>query len=205
MAFETDEQQAEALKLWWRENGKQVIFGALIGLVGVFGWQYWNKHLDQVSASAAEALDRMQQQVGRGELEQAQSQGQAVLDLYAGTIYADLAALKLAALQVQQNKLDKAEADLKRVIDHSRDAALKDLAKLRLARLYLSQNKLAEAESSLGGMAKAWASEAMSIKGDIAAAKSDWPAARKAWESALESPLADTQMLQLKIDNLPGS
>jgi predicted negative regulator of RcsB-dependent stress response len=205
MAFETDEQQAEALKLWWRENGKQVIFGALIGLVGVFGWQYWNKHLDQVSASAAEALDRMQQQVGRGELEQAQSQGQAVLDLYTGTIYADLAALKLAALQVQQNKPAEAEANLKRVIDHSRDTALKDLAKLRLARLYLSQNKLAEAEASLGGMAKAWASEAMSIKGDIAAAKSDWPAARKAWESALEGPLADTQMLQLKIDNLPGS
>lgn len=204
MAFETDEQQAEALKHWWRENGKQIIFGAIIGLVAVFGWQYWNRHLDQVAASAAEAFELMQQQAGRGELEQALTQGQKVLDVYAGTIYADLTALKMAALQVQHNKASDAEASLKRAIDQSRDAALKDLARLRLARLYLSQNKLAEAEANLGTLAKAWASEAQAIKGDIAAARSDWPAARKAWEGALDGPLADRQMLQLKLDNLPG-
>lgn len=205
MAFETDEQQAEALKEWWRTNGKQVIFGALIGLAGVFGWQYWNRHLDQVAATAAEALDQMQQQINRNEVDLALTQGQKILDVYASTIYADLAALKLAALQVSQNKAAEAETSLQRVIEQGRDKALKDLARLRLARLYLSQNKLAEAENSLKSLTKAWDGERLAIQGDIAAAKEDWAGARTAWETALMTPLADRQLLQLKLDNLPGS
>lgn len=205
MAFETDEQQAEALKEWWRTNGKQVIFGALIGLVAVFGWQYWNKHLDQVAATAAEALDQMQQQVSRNETEQALMQGQKILDVYGNSIYADLAALRMAALQVQTQKPAEAETSLRRVVDLGRDPAIKDLARIRLARLYLSQDKLTEAETSLKALSKAWQAEALAIQGDIAAAKKDWAGARTAWESALGLPQADRSFLQLKLDNLPGS
>lgn len=205
MAFETDEQQAEALKEWWRANGKQVLFGAIIGLIGVFGWQYWNRHLDQVSATAAEALDQMQQQLGRNEVDQALIQGQKILDVYAGTIYADLAALKLASLQVDQKNYAEAEGHLKGLIDKTGDQAIRDLARLRLSRLYLSQNKLAEAESSLKPLAKAWEPAALAIKGDIAAAKQDWSAAKAAWEAAIMTPGADRQLLELKLENLPGS
>lgn len=205
MAFETDEQQAEALKEWWRTNGKQVIFGALIGLIAVFGWQYWNRHLDQVAATAAEALNQMQQQVGRNEVKEALTQGQKILDVYGNSIYADLAALRMAALQVQEQKLAEAEASLKRVVESGRDQALKDLARLRLARLHLAQGKLAEAEAGIKALSKAWAPEALALQGDIAAAKKDWAAARTAWEAAAMSPSADRQLLELKLDNLPGS
>ena len=34
--YDTEEQQVEAIKDWWKENGKAVIFGAVIGLGGLF-------------------------------------------------------------------------------------------------------------------------------------------------------------------------
>ncbi|PAR85254.1 YfgM family protein, partial [Vibrio cholerae] len=39
--YDTEEQQVEAIKDWWKENGKAVIFGAVIGLGGLFGWRYY--------------------------------------------------------------------------------------------------------------------------------------------------------------------
>ncbi len=39
--YDSEEQQVEAIKDWWKENGKAVIFGAVIGLGGLFGWRYY--------------------------------------------------------------------------------------------------------------------------------------------------------------------
>ena len=35
--YNSDEQQAEAIKEWWKENGKAILIGAALGLVGMFG------------------------------------------------------------------------------------------------------------------------------------------------------------------------
>ena len=58
MDYETEEQQVEALKKWWAENGKSVILGVGIGAFAIFGWQGWNKH--QLS-KARQASDGYQQ------------------------------------------------------------------------------------------------------------------------------------------------
>ncbi|MGU3844696.1 YfgM family protein, partial [Vibrio diabolicus] len=39
--YDTEEQQVEAIKDWWKENGKAVIIGAVVGLGGLFGWRYY--------------------------------------------------------------------------------------------------------------------------------------------------------------------
>ena len=35
--YATEEQQVEAIKSWWQENGKAVVLGAVIGLGGLWG------------------------------------------------------------------------------------------------------------------------------------------------------------------------
>ncbi|MEW8396328.1 MAG: tetratricopeptide repeat protein, partial [Candidatus Thiodiazotropha sp.] len=37
--YQTEEEQVEAIKRWWKENGTSVIAGLVIGLGGIFGWQ----------------------------------------------------------------------------------------------------------------------------------------------------------------------
>jgi predicted negative regulator of RcsB-dependent stress response len=206
VAYETDEQQAEALKKWWAENGKQVILGAVIGLAVVFGWRAWQEHLTQVNASAAEALDRMGQIQAQGERDQALAQGRKIIDEYASTIYADFASLSMAAILVSRGDEQGAVEHLQRVIDKHRDANLVDLARLRLARVLLSLKRGEEASRLLDQVTnKGYLGEVEAIRGDLALAKGDPTAARAAYEKALASGLADQQLLQLRLDNLTSS
>ena len=52
----TDEEQVEALKKWWRENGKSVVGGVVLGLALVGGWRGW-QYYEQTRA-VLEALER---------------------------------------------------------------------------------------------------------------------------------------------------
>ncbi|MEX2327847.1 MAG: tetratricopeptide repeat protein, partial [Pseudomonadales bacterium] len=42
---ETDEEQIEAIKKWWDENGKSILIGIVLALGGVFGYQAWDNHV----------------------------------------------------------------------------------------------------------------------------------------------------------------
>jgi predicted negative regulator of RcsB-dependent stress response len=41
--YETEEQQVDAIKKWWHENGTMLIVGAVVGLAGLWGWRYYGE------------------------------------------------------------------------------------------------------------------------------------------------------------------
>ena len=41
-AYLEEEEQIEAIRNWWKENGRSVIAGAVLGLAAIFGWQGWH-------------------------------------------------------------------------------------------------------------------------------------------------------------------
>ena len=53
--YDTEEQQVEAIKDWWKENGKAVIIGAVVGLGGLFGWRYYQDSVIQASEAASQS------------------------------------------------------------------------------------------------------------------------------------------------------
>ena len=53
--YETEEQQVEAIKSWWKENGKAVVLGAVIGLGGLYGWRYYQGEIQSAKEQASEA------------------------------------------------------------------------------------------------------------------------------------------------------
>ncbi|WP_025553346.1 YfgM family protein, partial [Vibrio parahaemolyticus] len=53
--YDTEEQQVEAIKDWWKENGKAVIIGAVVGLGGLFGWRYYQDTVIQASETASQS------------------------------------------------------------------------------------------------------------------------------------------------------
>ena len=49
---DSEEEQVDKIKKWWNSNGKQIIAGAVIGLAGVFGWNYYNDYQDNQALNA---------------------------------------------------------------------------------------------------------------------------------------------------------
>ena len=55
----TEEEQIEALKRWWEENGKQTILGIALIVGGYFGWQAWTDHSVEQSSAASLTYQEM--------------------------------------------------------------------------------------------------------------------------------------------------
>ena len=53
MTSGTEEEQLAQIKDWWQRNGKPLVLGAVIALVLVFGWQFWQKHQINQAQSAS--------------------------------------------------------------------------------------------------------------------------------------------------------
>jgi predicted negative regulator of RcsB-dependent stress response len=103
--YNSEEQQVEAIKSWWQENGKSIIAGVVIGFVGLFGWRYYNSYVkEQSEVSAAEYQQTMQLLA-----EQHEKSFESVAKFIANhgsDTYGDLAALQLSAEAVKANKLE---------------------------------------------------------------------------------------------------
>ncbi|WP_251357896.1 tetratricopeptide repeat protein [Kangiella sp. TOML190] len=146
MAYETEEQQVEAIKNFWKENGSAIILGAIIGFGGLFGWRYYQDQQRVQAEQASEAYAAAMQSIQAGQTENPQfvEQANQLIKDYADSSYASMAALKLAQQYVEQNKLDEAAEQLRWVADKG-NSTYKATATIRLARVLLQQEKFAEA------------------------------------------------------------
>jgi predicted negative regulator of RcsB-dependent stress response len=101
----------------------------------------------------------------------------------------------------------EAMAALQNAIDTAPDPAIARLAALRLARLQFAENQLDEAAKTLDtyDVSPAFAGEFAAVRGDIAAARGDLDAARAAYQRAIESGSSLSQLIRLKLDNLPAA
>ena len=55
--YETEEQQVEAIKRFWKENGTAIIVGAVLGLGGLWGWRYYNDEQIAAKEQASAAFE----------------------------------------------------------------------------------------------------------------------------------------------------
>ncbi len=199
--YDTEEQQVEAIKDWGKENGNAVIFGAVIGLGGLFGWRYYQDSVvaaqEAASQSYSKAMDALQ---AKG----IESEGtiQTFIDANKETEYAVLAAMQLAKAQVDAGQLDEALAQLEWAKGATKDAALKPLLTFRVARLQAEQGQFDDALTQLTSIQeKSWAGRVAELRGDILMRKGDSAAAYAAYTEAQQAEDA-SQTLQMKLDDL---
>ena len=51
--YKTEDEQWEAVRQWWRENGMSAVFGIVLGLGAIFGWRWWQTHqIEQAEAAS---------------------------------------------------------------------------------------------------------------------------------------------------------
>ena len=193
----SDDERAEQIKKWWRDNGTSIGAGIAIALAGVFGWQYWQQNkLDQAAAAS--------QQLGiaiEAETDKVKAL-QAVAEEFSSTPYAALASLAAASEASQTDPATAIEA-LKVAIEGN-DTNVADIAKLRLVRIYIAEGKLSDAETLLDTkLAVAYTSLVEELRGDLYVAKKDLQKAREAYDKAILSAGTNpARYLKMKRDNL---
>lgn len=206
----TEEEQIEALKNWWSENGKSLVLSAAAVLAGVFGWKGWQQHqLNQTEAASAsyqQLLDASLAAVSGDKDQLATSQhlaGQLQKD-FSGTEYARLGALLMAKVAVSAGDLDLAMQQLDWLLASEPSEFVASLATLRKAQLLSAKG---EFDTALGILSAAKAVElggqVAEMKGDVLLAKGDAKAAREAYLQAqsLQAGAANP-LLTMKLDDL---
>src|SRR5918993_40830 len=98
MAYDLEEQeQIEAIKGWWQDNGKLVMVGVLVCLLAIAGFQGWRYYRAQQSALAAAKAG-----VNTGELEEAKKHLQWTIENAKEEEMRDVARLRLAGVLLDE-------------------------------------------------------------------------------------------------------
>lgn len=202
MAYETDEQQVEALKAWWAENGRSILLGAGLGLAVILGWQGYQRY--EVSQAAA-ASDLYGQVAAAADAGAQQPHFETLKADYSATPYAALAGLVLAKSQVEAADYQGAQATLEWVGANAVEADVQAIAKLRRARVLAQLEQYEQALAALPATpAPGFVALQASVRGDILLAQGKRAEARAAYEAAVADggAVSDQRLLQMKIDDL---
>lgn len=207
----TEEEQVEALKRWWKENGLSLIAGVVIAGAGVLGWNAWQGYQENqataasmryqqlVNLTAGNALDEAQ-------LPEARALVEEIVEEHGKTLYADLARLVDARLAVAQGDLAGARERLQALADADSRGYVGGLARLRLGRLLVADGDAEAALDALeSGVPEALAAQRAEVRGDALHALGREADAAAAWREALDLAETNDQPLygvQLKLDNL---
>jgi predicted negative regulator of RcsB-dependent stress response len=201
----SEEEQVEALKKWWKENGKSVIGGVVLGLLIVGGWRGWQHYERGQGEAAAERYQQVLAAAEAGSRDSAYSLAARLDAEFAGSPYSYLAALQVAKLKLASDDRAGARARLEWVRLNAEDPAIRQLATLRLARVLVDAGELDDAQRTLDGAAKdAFAPELAEVRGDLARAQGQVAAARAAYEEALRGN-GNSRLLRMKLDDLPAA
>lgn len=203
--YASDEEKAEAIKQWWRDNGRSVVAGVVIGAVAIFGFRYWLNFQQVQSEQASMIYQQTVVQLRDAETDKAQNNARILMQDYGSTAYAVLAALEMADMAADNNDKAAAKEYLSWVVDAAKLTSHQELAKLRLARIYVSEGNYSEATAMIeAAESEAFASLFAELEGDIKLAQGDTSAAHAAYQRAILalSPGEPRQMLlQMKIDD----
>lgn len=200
--YATEEQQVEALKSWWKSNGNAVIFGTVLGLAGLVGFRYYNANQLTSQEELSAAYDTVVTELSENGLA-AKATTQAFIDANSGNAYATLTALQLAAEAVKKQDFAEAEKQLIWVAKNSNQASILPIANIRLARVQAQLQNFDAALTTLESVTlDTFASKVAEVKGDIYVQQGNLNAARSAYETALAGVGANTQLLQLKLNDL---
>ena len=201
--YSNENEQVDALRRFFADNGKALAIGVGVGIAALGGWRYWSSQQD----NAGKAVSAQYQQLTSAMQADKPESLEAVASFASenSNTYGALAALDLAKQYVETSQLDKAIALLQKGLSDTKDANLQAVINLRLARIQLQQKQADAALTTLDNVkGDGWSAIVADIRGEALLSKGDKQGARDAWSKGAGSQASPAlkQMLQMKIDNL---
>ncbi len=202
---ETEEEQIEAIKKWWAENGRAIIFGVLIGGGAIFGWRGLESYQLQQAENASVAYQAVLGEFNKGNVEQVSAGVQSLRKDYASTPYPALASLVAAKLAIDGDDLDGAVDALRWAMENSPEQDVRYIATLRLSRVLSAQENHVDAFNVLNReFPDAYTALVEEVRGDILVAQGNPALARAAYAraQAANPGRGNSSLLQMKLDDL---
>lgn len=211
----TEQEQIQAIKNWWKENGTQIlIVGSLIA-IGYFGYNWWVSQketkwnevsvaYDQYLSSVAEAstsLSPTEEQISTVNFHTDQ-----LINEFGDTHYAVLAALNTAAFDVRRNELQSGLERLEWARAQADSEADKQLVNYRYAIVKAQLGNIDESLSLLSDSNEFFSSLYAEARGDILLAAGRSSEALNAYKAALdnlvEEDVSRKPLLEAKVTSL---
>lgn len=200
----TEDEKVEAIREWWKENGKSVIAGVILGVAALFGWRGWVDYREDRLAAASEIYAQLRIKVQQGQVEEARGLAEQLREDYTRTPYAALGTLQIAAIDgASADRLDAAAEDLGWVLDKARQLELQELARVRLARVRVAQDRPEDALALLQvELPAAYTGLVEELRGDAYRAQGRLQEAREAYDRAILLAGGAAEYLRMKRDDL---
>lgn len=203
--YATEEEQIEALKRWWRENGRSIVIGVVLGLLALGGWRGWEWYTEQQSLQAASVYTQLVDRLEAGERESLKGLAERLRDEFPNTAYAPLGALAAARMAVGAGDFEAAAEWLRWATDNADADDLGSIARLRLARIESERERLDAALELLNqDHPEAFGGLYNEVRGDVLAQRGDRSAAVDAYKAALDAavPPPNTGAVERKLNRL---
>ncbi len=203
-----EQEQVEALKSWWKENGKWVAGALLVGVLGYAGMYFWNQHQASQAIEAAKLYAEVVKQTASNDAKRIGDAADALVSRYGGSAYAPRAQLLAAQASLQARDIAHAKVQLQWVVEHASETGLRDTARLKLASVLLDEKKYDEALKQLDAAhPDSFTGLYADLKGDVLSAQGKVAEARAAYQQAYDKTDAKSvyrNLIQLKMDGLGG-
>ena len=204
----SEKEQLDAMRAWWKENGRFVIGGVVLGVAILVGWNQWRGGMVEKETAASALYEDIMSATGDGNLDAANSAATELFESYADTTYAGQSRLAMARLYMDKGR-DQDAADVLRVlVESGGDSEVQLVGRLRLARILLYQDKAEEVVELLKDQGEhAFAARYSEVLGDAYTALGSYAQAEAAYTAALVDDPAvrtvDSGLVQLKLNDLP--
>ena len=206
----TDEQQAEKVRKWLRENGGYMLGGLALGLGGLFALNQWEGYKANQAEQASALYENVVGAIQTDRVTTANEYIMILEETYEDSPYLDQARLMIARSHLDRNEFDVAASYLAQIVADSASDEMVHIARLRLARVRLHQQQFDEALEILEAMDSdsAFSPRYHEVRGDVYMAMNRQNDARSEYQSALglggaEQPTAaDRVYVQAKLDAL---
>ncbi len=206
----SDEEQIEALKNWWSENGTSLMLTLCIAMGAWGGWNWWQiSQQNKLDSSYVEfqglvsQLESIDDQGDDVQIAAALFQADQIKESHPETYYAAFSAFIKARQAVADEDFAAAISELEWVLAQDPAVEISLIAKMRLAQAHLANNAADEALAALNvddaGTFQAAIDE---LRGDIHLHGKQYAEAVSAYEKAKGGPdQAAGRLLEAKIDH----
>lgn len=205
--YDTEEEQVEALKRWWKENSQSAFIGLGLGIAIIVGWNYWQDYKKDRAEQASALYSQLLKSFSEDKRDSAEKLAERVQTQFVGSEYAAYSGLLEAKIKVQQGDLAGAKQLLEKIAAQS-SKELHNLATIRLVRLLMANKEYEQGLKLINAVDPATTTSFSSLYdelvGDLYVALDRPDQARTSYQKALDNGYR-SPLLQLKIDDLTAS
>jgi len=201
--YQTEEQQVEAIKSYWQQNGNTIIAGIALGFAGFIGFNLYQDNKFDEELAVSDSYQTLIEQSGK-DAKAFTANAEKFISENGNNSYVALTALALAKESATHKDWPQVQKQLATAIESAPTDGIKAIASLRLARVQVQLEQYSDALATLNNdLPESFTAAIEEVKGDAYLQQGKNDLARNAYLAAIAADgIATSPSLQIKLDDL---